>query len=31
MSELPGRLGELPDEDPLYVVCRSGGRAPEIV
>jgi rhodanese-related sulfurtransferase len=31
MSELTGRLGELPDDDPLYVVCRSGGRSARVV
>ena len=31
MSELAGRLGELPDDDPLYVVCRSGGRSARVV
>ena len=31
MSELTGRLGELPDDDPLYVICRSGGRSARVV
>jgi rhodanese-related sulfurtransferase len=31
MSELVERLGELPDDDPLYVVCRSGGRSARVV
>jgi rhodanese-related sulfurtransferase len=31
MSELPARLDELPDDDPLYVVCRSGGRSARVV
>ncbi len=31
MSELTGRMGELPDTDPLYVVCRSGGRSARVV
>ena len=31
MSELTGRMGELPDNDPLYVVCRSGGRSARVV
>jgi rhodanese-related sulfurtransferase len=31
MSELAARLGELPDDDPLYVVCRSGGRSSRVV
>lgn len=31
MSELAGRLGEVPAEDPLYVVCRSGARSANVV
>jgi rhodanese-related sulfurtransferase len=32
MSEITGRLHELPeDEDPLYVICRSGGRSARVV
>ena len=31
MSQLVERLGELPDDDPLYVVCRSGGRSARVV
>ena len=32
MSEFAGRLAELPeDEDPLYVICRSGGRSARVV
>ncbi|HYH31304.1 MAG TPA: rhodanese-like domain-containing protein [Pseudonocardia sp.] len=31
MSELTGRIDELPDDDPLYVVCRSGGRSARVV
>jgi rhodanese-related sulfurtransferase len=31
MSELTGRMDELPDGDPLYVVCRSGGRSARVV
>ncbi|WP_232661113.1 rhodanese-like domain-containing protein [Pseudonocardia sp. TRM90224] len=32
MSELTGRLHELPeDADPLYIVCRSGGRSGRVV
>ncbi|GLY64080.1 sulfurtransferase [Amycolatopsis taiwanensis] len=30
LGELParvGELGELPDDKPVYVVCRSGGRS----
>lgn len=31
MSELTARLGELPAADPLYVICRSGGRSGRVV
>lgn len=32
MSELTSRLGEVPgDQDPLYVICRSGGRSAKVV
>ena len=31
MSELTARIAELPDDDPLYVVCRSGGRSARVV
>ncbi|MFC4944841.1 rhodanese-like domain-containing protein [Pseudonocardia sp. GCM10023141] len=31
MSELTARIGELPDADPLYVICRSGGRSGRVV
>jgi rhodanese-related sulfurtransferase len=31
MSELIERIDELPDDDPLYVVCRSGGRSARVV
>lgn len=27
LSELPSRVGELPEVEPLPVVCRSGGRS----
>ena len=27
MSRFVERLDELPDADPLYVICRSGGRS----
>jgi rhodanese-related sulfurtransferase len=30
MSELTGRLGDVPDSDPLYVICRSGGRSARV-
>ena len=31
MSELTARIAEVPDDDPLYVVCRSGGRSARVV
>lgn len=31
MSELTGRLAEVPADDPLYVVCRSGARSGQVV
>ena len=31
MNEVPTRLAELPDADPLYVICRSGGRSGRVV
>jgi rhodanese-related sulfurtransferase len=32
MSEITGRLNELPgDQDPLYVICRVGGRSARVV
>ena len=31
MSELVARIGELPDDDPLYVICRSGNRSARVV
>jgi rhodanese-related sulfurtransferase len=31
MSQFVERIGELPDDDPLYVVCRSGGRSAQVV
>ena len=30
MSELAGRLAELPQDDNLYVICRSGGRSARV-
>lgn len=30
MSEVAGRLGAIPADDPLYVVCRSGGRSARV-
>jgi rhodanese-related sulfurtransferase len=31
MSELAGRIGEVPHEDPLYIVCRTGSRSARVV
>jgi len=31
MSQLTERIAEIPTEDPLYVVCRSGGRSARVV
>lgn len=30
MSEIAGRLGELPQDDNLFVICRSGGRSARV-
>jgi rhodanese-related sulfurtransferase len=30
MSELAGRLGELPAEQEVLVICRSGGRSARV-
>ncbi|NED97629.1 rhodanese-like domain-containing protein [Phytoactinopolyspora alkaliphila] len=27
LRDLPGRLDDIPDEDPVYVVCKVGGRS----
>ena len=27
MGQLPGRLGEVPADGPVYVICRSGNRS----
>lgn len=31
MSELTARISEVPGDDPLYVVCRSGARSGRVV
>jgi rhodanese-related sulfurtransferase len=31
MSQFVARIGELPEADPLYVVCRVGGRSAQVV
>ena len=30
MGEIPGRLDDLPEGDPLYLICRSGGRSARV-
>jgi rhodanese-related sulfurtransferase len=30
MGDVPARLDEVPEGDPLYVVCRSGGRSARV-
>lgn len=30
MGDVPARLDELPEADPLYVTCRSGGRSARV-
>jgi rhodanese-related sulfurtransferase len=31
MNEVPGRLAEVPDGDPVYVICRVGVRSARVV
>lgn len=31
MNEIPVRLGDLPDLEPVAVICRSGGRSGQVV
>jgi rhodanese-related sulfurtransferase len=30
MGDVPARLDQVPDGDPLYVICRSGGRSARV-
>lgn len=30
MGDVPARLDDLPEGDPLYVTCRSGGRSAQV-
>ena len=30
LSQLPGRAADVPDTDPLVVVCRVGGRSAQV-
>ncbi|MFI5495532.1 rhodanese-like domain-containing protein [Actinoplanes sp. NPDC051859] len=31
MMEVPARVGEIPTDTPVVVVCRSGGRSGQVV
>ncbi len=31
MTELPGRIAEIPDEGDVVIVCRSGSRSAQVV
>jgi rhodanese-related sulfurtransferase len=31
MMEIPARMGEIPDDADVVVVCRSGGRSAQVV
>jgi rhodanese-related sulfurtransferase len=30
MSELPARLADIPEGEPLYVICKVGGRSAQV-
>jgi rhodanese-related sulfurtransferase len=30
MGDVPARLDDLPDGDPIYLICRSGGRSARV-
>jgi rhodanese-related sulfurtransferase len=30
MGQVPSRLDEIPDADPLFVMCRGGGRSARV-
>jgi rhodanese-related sulfurtransferase len=30
MSQIPDRLGDIPEAENVYVVCRSGGRSSKV-
>jgi rhodanese-related sulfurtransferase len=30
MSEIAGRLGDLPEDSSFYVICRAGGRSARV-
>ncbi|WP_369132623.1 rhodanese-like domain-containing protein [Modestobacter sp. I12A-02662] len=30
MGQVPSRLDEIPEADPLYVMCRGGGRSARV-
>ena len=31
MSDIPVRIGDLPEGEPLPIICRSGGRSAQVV
>lgn len=31
MNEVPARIADVPEADPVYVICRSGGRSGRVV
>ena len=31
MNEVPARIAEVPEGDPVYVICRAGGRSARVV
>ncbi|NDL56038.1 rhodanese-like domain-containing protein [Phytoactinopolyspora mesophila] len=30
MSQLPARLEDIPDDAPLYIICKVGGRSAQV-
>nr|WP_281280350.1 rhodanese-like domain-containing protein [Nocardioides eburneiflavus] len=31
MHEVPGRIAELPQDEPVFVICQVGGRSRQVV
>ena len=31
MNEVPARIAEVPEADPVYVICRAGSRSARVV